>query len=241
MQRLPAPEHPVPTAPTGSGGITPTAAANGPGISLESAEAVKKAVVAAVAAVCDAEEQLTAWDAVAGDGDCGTTMRRGAEQVTADLAGYNFSSPGTLLAQLADSIGTMGGTSGVILDIFFRACGNSYASAETATDAIALLDAVEAGTKAITFYGGAKEGMRTMLDAMLPAYRAGIATDAADASTALAAMAEAAMTGADATRTMAAVAGRAAYVPDQQVQGTPDPGAMAVAFVLQAVAAAVSK
>ena len=50
-----------------------------------------------------------------------------------------------------------------------------------------------------------------------------------------------ATSGADATRTMAAVAGRGAYVPDEQVQGTPDPGAMAVAFVLQAVAAAAAK
>lgn len=240
MQRSPAPEHPVPTAPTGSGGIT-AAAVSGPGISPESAEAVKKAVVAAVAAVCAAEEQLTAWDAAAGDGDCGTTMKRGAEQVTADLGGYDFTSPSSLLAQLADSIGTMGGTSGVILDIFFRACGNSYASAETATDATSLLDAIEAGTKAITFYGGATEGMRTMLDAMLPAHRAGVAADAVDASVALAAMAEAAMSGAEATRTMPAVAGRAAYVPDQQVQGTPDPGAMAVAIALQAAAGAVLK
>lgn len=238
MQRLPAPEHPVPAA---SGGVLATAGASGPSISPESAEAVKKAVMAAVEAVCAAEEQLTAWDAAAGDGDCGTTMKRGAEQVTADLPGYDFTSPSTLLAQLADSIGTMGGTSGVILDIFFRACGNSYAGAETAADASSLLDAIEAGTKAITFYGGATEGMRTLLDAMVPAHRAGVAAATVEVSVALAAMAEAAMAGADATRTMAAVAGRAAYVPDQQVQGTPDPGAMAVAFALQAAATAASK
>ena len=241
MQRSPAPEHPVPAAPAASGGGAAASAARGPRLSAESAEAVKSAVVAAVAAVCEAEEQLTAWDAAAGDGDCGTTMKRGAEQVTADLAGYDFASPSKLLAQLADSIGTMGGTSGVILDIFFRACGNSYASAESATDVGSLLTAIEAGANAITFYGGATEGMRTMLDAMLPAHRAGAAAGALDASGALAAMAEGATAGADATRTMAAVAGRAAYVPDEQVQGTPDPGAMAVAFVLQAVVAAAAK
>ena len=39
-----------------------------------------------------------------------------------------------------------------------------------------------------------------------------------------------------ATKTMTAMAGRASYVPDSQVQGTPDPGAMFVAFVLGAVA-----
>ena len=125
----------------------------------------------------------------------------------------------------------MGGTSGVILDIFFRACGNSYATASVA-DVTALLDALQAGTDAITFYGGATEGMRTMLDAMIPAHRAGKAAGT------FGAMAAAAMAGAEATSSMAAVAGRAAYVPDSQVQGTPDPGAMAVGFAM--LAAAVS-
>ena len=238
MPRTPAPEHPVPAAPSGAGKPDGSGAGTGPRLSPEAAAAVERAVVAAVAAVAAAEDQLTAWDAATGDGDCGTTMKRGAEQISADLTSYDFEAPSVLLAQLADSIGTMGGTSGVILDIFFRACGNSYSKAASAQTVADLLAAFEAGTSAITFYGGATEGMRTMLDAMIPAHRAGGASGAADVSTALAAMAAAAMAGAEATRSMAAVAGRAAYVPDSQVQGTPDPGAMAVAFALQAASAA---
>ena len=54
-------------------------------------------------------------------------MRRGAEKVAAYLESLDFEHPARLLAQLAGSISTMGGTSGVVLDIFFRACGNRYA------------------------------------------------------------------------------------------------------------------
>ena len=207
--RIPAAAAPVPAAPE-----APTAAAApaGPSLTPETAEAVKAAVIAAVAAIVAAEDQLTAWDAAAGDGDCGTTMKRGTDQVTADLPGYDFSCPSTLLGQLAGSIGGMGGTSGVILDIFFRACGNSFRTAATA-DFDALLCALQAGTDAITFYGGATEGMRTMLDALIPGLRAGTAAGT------FRAMAGAAMAAAEATSTMAAVAGRAAYVPDSQVQG----------------------
>lgn len=31
------------------------------------------------------EQELTRWDTIAGDGDCGTTFRRGAEALIADL------------------------------------------------------------------------------------------------------------------------------------------------------------
>ena len=73
---------------------------------------------------------------------------------------------------------------------------------------------------------------------MIPAHRGGgaVAKAGTPAAAVVGAMAAAAMEGAEATRTMSAVAGRASYVPDSQVQGTPDPGAMAVALVLQAVA-----
>ena len=138
-------------------------------------------------------------------------------------------------------------------------CCSLAAAAEA--DGLALLAALQAGTDKITFYGGAEEGMRTLLvrpigccrgylwplriqtsgvcqDAMIPAHRGGgaVAKAGTPAAAVVGAMAAAAMEGAEATRTMSAVAGRASYVPDSQVQGTPDPGAMAVALVLQAVA-----
>lgn len=203
---------------------------------------VREAIVSACQDIIAAESQLTEWDSIAGDGDCGLTMKRGAEKVLSDLDTYQLANPACLLGQLADSIGTMGGTSGAILSIFFRACGNSLAQAASA-DGSAVVAATQAGCDAITFYGGAKPGMRTMLDSLAPAVLSGaevvaMAQDSCAVSV-IQAMATGAMTGAKDTCSMAAVAGRAAYVPDKQVQGTPDPGAMAIAIALNAVAKAL--
>ena len=76
-----------------------------------------------------------------------------------------------------------------------------------------------------------------MLDALLPAADA-MSKLGADASVAqlAAAAAEAAEAGANATKTMAAGAGRASYVPAENMKDVPDPGAMAVAVWLRAIA-----
>ena len=90
-------------------------------------------------------------------------------------------------------------------------------------------------------YGGATKGHRTMLDALLPAAEAMRAATASGspAAAALAAAASAAEAGAEATKTMVAAAGRASYVPKEVISSVPDPGAMAVALWLRAVAASV--
>ncbi len=80
-------------------------------------------------------------------------------------------------------------------------------------------------------YGGAKLGDRTMLDALVPAI-------AALESGGLEAAARAAREGAARTATMAkAGAGRSSYVREEALRGVPDPGAVAVAAVLGAIAA----
>jgi len=119
----------------------------------------------------------------------------------------------------------MGGSSGVLLSIFFTAA--SKAMAEKADIAAALL----AGLDRMTFYGGAGIGDRTMVDALAPAL-------AALASGDVAAAAKAAATGAQSTKAMLkAKAGRASYVGEKDLEGVPDPGAVATAGVFEVVAA----
>ena len=167
------------------------------------------------------EHQLTAYDAICGDGDCGIVMKRGAECVLQHLdtiatAAAGSSADGTVdlgvyFIQLADSISaSMGGTSGALLELCFRAMasefraqasvesrGSSLAQAVDWTDALAAgvsrpslhqlaphwelylycdtyycMFNVYAQVKTIGFYGGASEGMRTMLDALIPAVTA---------------------------------------------------------------------
>lgn len=76
-------------------------------------------------------------------------------------------------------------------------------------------------------YGGAQKGSRTMIDALLPA------SEASDMASAAAAAQE----GAESTRGMVrATHGRTAYI--QHDVHAPDPGAVAVATLLQALAQA---
>ena len=71
---------------------------------------------------------------------------------------------------------------------------------------------------------------RTMIDALFPAIAALQTGNLHDAAIA-------ARKGADLTRSMPARAGRAAYVPQAQLKDIPDPGAEAIARLLEGLAA----
>ena len=79
-------------------------------------------------------------------------------------------------------------------------------------------------------YGGAKPGDRTLIDALQPAIEALVAGKS------LAAAADAAQQGSDATASMGkAKAGRSSYLNSANLNGVPDPGAVAVASVFAAL------
>jgi dihydroxyacetone kinase len=112
----------------------------------------------------------------------------------------------------------MGGSSGVLLAIFFAAAGEG--SEENIAAAFTL------GLERIKQVGGAIEGDRTMIDALAPALMA--------LPKGLDAAAMAARQGADATAAITkAKAGRAAYVPAASLRGNNDPGAEAVALLFE--------
>ncbi|ESW82399.1 dihydroxyacetone kinase [Mesorhizobium sp. LSJC269B00] len=171
------------------------------------------------------EETLNGLDAKAGDGDTGSTVATGARSVLEKLDTLPLADPAATLAAIGDSLGVaMGGSSGVLLSIFFTA------AAQASNGGATLSKALLAGLDRITFYGGARVGDRTMVDALEPALKA---LDAKG----LDAAATAARHGAEATAAMEkAKAGRSAYV-GAKLQGVVDPGAHAVAEVFAAAAA----
>ena len=192
---------------------------------------------------------LADYDSVAGDGDCGSTLSLGAQAILENLKQRRESGAvqGSIpLVMLLSLMGrsirqAMGGSSGALLDIFFTAAAATLASkASPGKDREpppSLAAALKDGLDAMIRYGGAAEGQRTMLDALVPAVGALEGTTGAPA--AAAAAAAAAAKGADATKTLAAGAGRARYVPVASYMGQPDPGAAAVAIALEAFAAGV--
>lgn len=172
-----------------------------------------------------AEKDLNALDAKVGDGDTGSTMATAARHLEGSLGKLPLARQEQFFAALSDAMTrSMGGSSGVLLAIFFAAAAQSQGGWQ---------QALKAGLDRMMEYGGARPGDRTMIDALVPA----IAELSKSGS--VAAAAKAARKGADATAGMArARAGRSSYISAQNLMGINDPGAEAVARLLEGLAQA---
>lgn len=109
------------------------------------------------------------------------------------------------------------------------------------------IEAYDKGIAAIKFYGGAEQGMRTMLDALIPAlhqlqegenkemlrvlslYVILLDENIVKAS-------HKAKEGVEATKFMEGLAGRCNYIDRNLMNNTPDPGAYAIAVAFQVIA-----
>ncbi|KAK8615442.1 hypothetical protein V6N13_017031 [Hibiscus sabdariffa] len=283
LQRLDAPTK-APHWPVGSAGNRPPAKIPVPlpsSRSTKSEESLSRplqlseqghileaAIEAAVNAVIGMRDSLNDWDSKVGDGDCGSTMYRGATAILDDMKKYY---PLNDAAETVNEIGSsvrraMGGTSGVLYNIFCKAAyaklkANSDSAVtakqcELMDDALHLkhffysssyrhfssgAEALEAAIAAVSKYGGASAGYRTLLDALIPASAVlkERLTAGDDSSTAFLLSSEAASAGAESTKDMPAQAGRSSYVSAAILATVPDPGAMAAAAWYRAAALAV--
>ena len=172
-----------------------------------------------------AEADLNALDAKSGDGDTGSTLAGAARALRDTLDRLPLAEESALLRAIGLELSqTMGGSSGVLLAIYFAAAG------EASADGAGRVDALRAGLERVREVGGADPGDRTMIDALLPALEA--------LDEGLAAAASAAREGADATASLTeARAGRASYVSAEQLAGHNDPGAEAVARLFEGLVA----
>lgn len=196
-------------------------------------------ISAACNALVEAEPDLTRWDTIVGDGDCGMTMDRGAKEILSRLGDNKITvgNPVVLFRDLAEAVSaSMGGTSGILFELFFRHVSTSLLGSsigDGVVDTQALRRAFSQGIEAIAFYGGAKLGYRTMLDALVPAAQV-LSSTTEDSGWDDAV--RAAEGGAQGTaQILEAGAGRSTYLSVDQLKGTPDPGAMAVALAMKAV------
>ncbi|KAM3310841.1 hypothetical protein ACQJBY_031493 [Aegilops geniculata] len=203
---------------------------------------LEAAIEAAAKELIGLKDSLNDWDSKVGDGDCGTTMYRGATAILEDMkTRYHLNDAAGTVNEIGSTIRkVMGGTSGILYDIL---CKAAYASLKQNKNITAYewADALEASIAAVSKYGGARAGYRTMLDALIPAstvlkqsLKAGD-----DPVTAFIASAEAASAGAESTKQMQAKAGRSSYISPDHLVSIPDPGAMAAAAWYQAAALSV--
>ncbi|WP_372574761.1 dihydroxyacetone kinase subunit DhaK [Ruegeria jejuensis] len=172
----------------------------------------------------NAEKNLNELDAKSGDGDTGSTLATAARALQGSLDRMPLADLTQLFPALGNELSqTMGGSSGVILAIFFNAAGDACASGASVPKSL-----VE-GLNRVSQVGGAKVGDRTMIDALAPALAA--------LPSGLSHAAKAAREGANNTANIhRAKAGRAAYVPEENLVGHNDPGAEAVALLFEGLA-----
>ncbi|MBT2500132.1 dihydroxyacetone kinase family protein [Agromyces sp. ISL-38] len=209
--------------------------------SAESRRAAATAVeaIAAIAAVVDANvDVLGRLDAIAGDGDHGIGMQRGAHAALAAAratAGAGAGA-GAVFARAADAWSyRAGGTSGALWGVVLRSVGQALGDEHSPTR-----DAVAAGVRSaadgVVAYGKAQLGDKTMVDALIP-FADTLEREIAGGSRLAEAWStadEAATAAAAATTDLLPRMGRARPHAEKSL-GTPDPGAHSFALIVHAV------
>ena len=197
---------------------------------------VVEAILAIGRAITAKKEFLTELDAAIGDADHGINMARGFSAVTAALEPKDTPTPGSVLTLAGSTlISKVGGASGPLYGMALRSAGKSLGDKPDA-DLPALAGALEAALAGVQKLGAAREGEKTMVDALAPAVSAlaKALAEGAPADGALSALVAAAQAGAQATVSMQALKGRASYLGPRSV-GHEDPGAASMALILGAL------
>lgn len=181
-------------------------------------------------------EYVTELDSTTGDGDYWVNINMGFEKITAlsqeletmDLAAM-FKKVGMTMYS------AVGGSSGALYGSGYMAASR-YCTGKDYLDVHSLYEMYEAMLQEIMKRGKTEPGQKTMLDALsqaLLAYKAALDAQA-DEKEVITSFIEGAKQGAESTRDMEAVKGRASYRTDKGV-GHLDPGAVTMAMQLESM------
>jgi dihydroxyacetone kinase-like protein len=199
-------------------------------------------IVTAARVIDEQRDHLTQLDAAIGDADHGINLARGFSAVLAALEATPPATPGAVLTLTGSTlISKVGGASGPLYGMAFRRAGKALGDApEVGLPALAA--ALEAALAGVQQLGAAREGDKTMVDALATATAAfsKAIAEGAEQEQALAVLASAAAEGALATVSMQALKGRASYLGPRSV-GHEDPGAASTALILAALRDAASR
>jgi len=134
---------------------------------------VFRAWITSAAGVIEANrDHLTQLDAAIGDADHGINLARGFAAVLVALDAKPAATPGAVLTLTGSTlISKVGGASGPLYGMAFRRAGQALGAAED-VDLVALGQALEAALAGVQQLGAAREGDKTMVDALAPATRA---------------------------------------------------------------------
>jgi triose/dihydroxyacetone kinase / FAD-AMP lyase (cyclizing) len=207
-----------------------------PGAASVSGAELRHAIEVVAGSLIEGEALLTRLDSVVGDGDLGISLSRGAQAVLAELDRFDLQRPARVIQQIAETLRrTLGGTSGPLYSAFLVRL-SSHLPSTGWPSFLEWAAAFDAGCRAVSELGGARQGDRTMLDALMPAARAlrEGALAGLPVSVALRNASRAADEGCEATKALPPRRGRSSYLGERAL-GHPDPGAHAVTIWLGAL------
>ncbi|KAJ9125697.1 hypothetical protein QFC22_000660 [Naganishia vaughanmartiniae] len=194
--------------------------------------------------VIAAEPEITQFDTIAGDGDCGLCLKSGAEEILRladDNEGLDSSDVINSVLALAQAMERkMDGTSGALYSIWTNALAAGFAtSTETSATPAAWADALGHALATLYKYTSARAPSRTLVDPLAKFTEAFSHSQGKDFAGAV----DEAVKAAEHTRTIEAKAGRAAYVGQDALReaNVPDPGAWGVVKILQGIQSVVQK
>ncbi len=195
----------------------------------------------AALAVDQNAQYLTHLDAVIGDADHGTNMRRGFRAAVTMLDEAAPATPGAVVAATGRALITnLGGAAGPLYGSGFRRAADVMGE-DAAVSAVQLGQALRAALAGIQELGAATVGDKTMVDVWDPAVGACEAVINAGGGIveATRAAADAAERGLRATVMMQARKGRASYLGARTI-GHEDPGAASSVLILCALATTIA-
>lgn len=204
---------------------------------------IKTVLSAGLKRVIAAEPDVTRYDTIVGDGDCGIGLKRGAEAIQTLLdtpsPALTDDAVNTVLRIVEVVENVMDGTSGAIYAIFLNALAHGLRNQDTGSPLPVTSEvwakALKHSVTALEKYTPAKPGDRTMIDALVPFCETLL--DTSDVRVAAAA----AQQGTESTKSMKASLGRSVYVggQDEWIGKVPDPGAYGLSEFLTGLAEAV--
>ncbi|KAK1829684.1 Dak1 domain-containing protein [Podospora conica] len=184
------------------------------------------ALVRGLESLIAAEPEVTRYDTIVGDGDCGIGLRRGAESIIKHLKSKPLT--GDVVIDVAGIVpvveNNMDGTSGALYAIFLNALVAALRAlppGEATPKAWAT--ALQQSCEALSKYTPARPGDRTLVDALYPFVEVLEKTGSVEEA------ASAALKGASGTKGMKASLGRTVYIGGSGFENVPDPGAWGLA------------
>lgn len=212
-------------------------------------EVTKQILKAVVQKIIEIEPKVTHYDTIVGDGDAGLTLVAGAKAISEQLENpdsdlnKNIDKPVFTISEIATLCSdSMGGTSGGLYSIYMSALAaylrdNGLKNGETKTVTVGYFtEGLEFALRSLFKYTRARTGDRTLVDSLQPFVDTFKSTggDLSKAS-------KAAWKGAESTKQLDAKVGRASYIAKSELSGIPDPGAVGLAAIFEAISDTMNK